>query len=45
MATLDLSNGNVLSYLPLPSYVTYTLNTGGLTGGSITILSNDFTIK
>ena len=44
MVTLDLSNGNVLSYSPLPAYVTGSFNAGGLTGGSIRFLSSDFTV-
>jgi hypothetical protein len=44
LATLDLSNGNVNSYLPLPTYVTAILNPGGVSGGYITIVSTDFSI-
>jgi hypothetical protein len=44
IATVDLSNGNVLSYFPLHSYVIATINTGGLSGGMINIQTNDFSI-
>lgn len=44
IATIDLSNGNVLSYLPLPTYVTAIQNSGGLSGGQISIQSSDYTI-
>ena len=44
LVTLDLSNGNVLTYSSLPIYVTTAFNPLGLSGGSITILSNDLTL-
>ncbi len=43
--TLDFSNGNVLTELPLPAYITASTNAGGLTGGYISILSSDFSIS
>lgn len=45
IVTLDSSNGNVLTSLPLPVYIITSSNAGGFTGGQISILSSDYSIS